>query len=73
MDIKAVLEDVTKELNLNLKSKQTDTVLHLYSGNDVFVSLPTEYGKSIIYGILPLVSDRMKGIITSLLSNNKGR
>jgi len=55
MDIKAVLEDVTKELNLNLKSKQTDTILHFYSRNDVFVSLPTGFSKSIIYGILPLV------------------
>ena len=72
MDIKAVLEDVAKELNLNLKSKQTGTVLHFYSGNNVFVSLPTGFSKSIIYGILPLVSDRMKGIITSLLSNSKG-
>ena len=31
------------------------------SGNDVFVSLPTGYGKTLIYGILPLAFDVFRG------------
>ena len=29
--------------------------------SDVFVSLPTAFGKSLIYGLLPAVFDRLKG------------
>jgi len=31
------------------------------SGKDVFIVLPTGYGKSIIYAILPLLFDHMLG------------
>jgi len=31
-------------------------------GHDTFVSLPTGYGKSTIYAILPYVFDKLKGI-----------
>ena len=43
------------------KEKQEEAVLAFLSSKDVFVSLPTGYGKSIIYGILPLVFDHKKG------------
>ena len=36
------------------------------SGNDVFVTLPTGYGKSLIFGPLPWVFDEIKGKITIL-------
>ena len=31
------------------------------AGNDVFVTLPTSYGKSIMFAVLPEVFDRLKG------------
>ena len=36
-----------------LKEKQRDCIFRFVEGNYVFVSLPTEYGKSLIYGLLP--------------------
>jgi len=44
-----------------LKPKQLEAVVAFCSGMDVFVSLPTGYGKSIIYAILPLIFDNIRG------------
>lgn len=55
--------EVTKKLSIDLKEKQLEAILEFLSGKDVFVSLPTGYGKSLIYEILPLVFDILKGII----------
>lgn len=44
-----------------LKSKQFGAVNSFVAGNDTFVSLPTVYGKSVIYAILPLVFDHIRG------------
>ena len=38
-----------------MKEKQEETILHFISGQDIFVSLSTGYGKSLLFGILPLV------------------
>ena len=46
-----------------LKPKQKEAVMAFLAGNDVFVSLPTGYGKAIIYAILPRMFDRIKGNI----------
>ena len=35
-------------------------MLSFVQGKDVFVSLPTGYGKSLCYGMIPLVVDEMK-------------
>lgn len=45
----------------SLKAKQHEAILSFLKGKDVFVSLPTGYGKSIIYCLLPLIFDKMKG------------
>ena len=43
---------------MRLKEEQLVAVEQFVSGKDVFVSLPTGFGKSLIYGILPAVYDR---------------
>lgn len=55
--------EVTRKLSIDLKEKQLEAILEFLLGKDVFVSLPTGYGKSLIYEILPLVFDILKSII----------
>ena len=59
--MEAAVELVSEKMNVKLKDKQLEAVLSFMSGNDVFVSLPTGYGKSLIYGILPLAFDIFRG------------
>lgn len=61
MDIGEIIDQVSGKLGIVLKDKQIEAIQQFCKGNDVFVSLPTGFGKSIIYGILPLIFDRMKG------------
>ena len=54
--IEAVARTVAAEAGYNnLKQEQVQAVVEFVLGRDVFVSLPTSYGKSLIYGILPEV------------------
>ena len=53
-----------------LKPKQKEAILAFLSGTDGFISLPTGYGKSLIYGILPVVFDMLKGKKTIVLKYN---
>ena len=43
--------------------KQQEAVTLFIQGNDTFVSLPTGYGKSVIYAILPGAFDKYRGIL----------
>ena len=45
----------------SLKEKQKEAILTFLSGRDTFMVLPTGYGKSLIYAMLPLVFDKIKG------------
>ena len=49
-----------------LKPKQLEAVQSFLSGNDTFVSLPTGYGKSVIYALLPVVFDSLLGKQTAV-------
>ena len=61
MDILDAVASVSAGLNLQLKDKQKEAIQRFCEGHDIFVSLPTGYGKSVIYGIvLPLVFDRLR-------------
>jgi len=44
-----------------LLPKQLEAVESFVSGKDTFVSLPTGYGKSVIFAILPLLFDLLCG------------
>ena len=44
-----------------LKKKQIEGVESFANRHDTFVSLPTGYGKSVIYVVLPLVFDKIRG------------
>ena len=60
----AAMEDVlecSKLLEIDLKDMQLEAILSFVNGRDTFVSLPTGYGKSLVYAILPSVFDRIKG------------
>ncbi len=60
--VAAAISDSTRQLGIeSLKDKQLEAVLKFVEGHDIFVSLPTGYGKSIIYAVLPLVFDKLKG------------
>ena len=46
----------------NLKQKQRECIQKFVEGHDVFASLPTGYGKSLIYALLPDVFNTIRGI-----------
>ena len=63
MELSDALEEAARELGFEqIKPKQREAIEAFYLGKDVFVSLPTGYGKSIIYAIMPILFDKMKGI-----------
>ena len=44
-----------------LKYKQLETLKYLYDGNDVFLWVPTGYGKSLCFQTLPFLFDAKLG------------
>ena len=65
MNLDDAIDESSQQIGLRLKDKQIEAIKAFCSGQDVFVSLPTGYGKSTIYAILPLVYDRIKGMVYS--------
>ena len=64
------LLDIIKQSGLilgfqKLLDKQVEAVSSFVNGNDVFVSLPTGYGKSAVYAMLPFVIDEIRGKLPS--------
>ena len=52
-----------------LSNKQEEALNHFFSGRDVFVNLPTCYGKSLIFQAVPIMADLIykKGKGSSLM------
>ena len=42
---------------ITLKEEQTRAIRSVYDGNDVFLWLPTGFGKSVCYEVLPFLFD----------------
>ena len=63
-DFKAVfetsLQSILPRFGLTeLKNEQEKALFYLLSGKDVFVNLPTGFGKSLIYQLSPLVAEEL--------------
>ena len=54
-------------VTFKLRSQQLESIKYVVEGNDVFVWLPTGFGKSIIYESLPFVFDRLKNVSNSVV------
>lgn len=55
----------------HLKPQQQEAIATFVQGNDVFVALPTGFGKSVMFGLLPTVFDCLldrQGSIVCVLS-----
>ena len=60
-DMDNVIAMATHSLGDVLKPEQRTSIFQFASGSDVFVSLPTGYGKSPCYTLLPPVFDLLRG------------
>ena len=59
--IESAIIETAKTLGITLKGKQFEAIYNFCSKKDIFVSLPTGFGKSLIYGLLPMVFDTLTG------------
>ena len=57
------IDIIGARLGYQLQGKQKEAIIAYTSGKDTFVALPTGYGKSLIYGCLPLVFDSIRGLV----------
>ncbi len=60
MDSHGVVEKALGKLGYRPKKQQIIAVANFISGQDVFVILPTGFGKSLCYQCLPLVFDMIR-------------
>lgn len=62
MDADRGIARAAESLGYSLKEEQKRSIEHFVTGRDVFVSLPTGFGKSLCYILLPRVFDLMRGV-----------
>ena len=62
MDLLDAIEESKRLLVIaSLKEKQEAAIMSFLGGRDTVVSLPTGYGKSLIYALLPHAFDMIRG------------
>ena len=62
MEVARAIQEAVRKMGLeDLKEKQNETVTAFLRGSDVFLTVPTGYGKSIVFGVLPYAFDFMRG------------
>lgn len=55
-----VVDSCASRLGISkLKKQQHEAIVSVLAGKDVFVSLPTGFGKSVIYNIIPICLKRL--------------
>lgn len=58
----AIIVKAAGSLGYTLKPEQKQALLKFVGGQDVFVSLPTGFGKSLCYILLPRIFDLLRGV-----------
>ena len=61
-------ESILKAVVTKLRAEQKQALLHLLTGRDVFVNLPTGCGKSSIYQRAPSIVEEMSHLGRKILS-----
>ena len=61
------IERAASSLGYVLKPEQQMSIEKFVCGKDVFISLPTGYGKSLCYILLPRVFYLLRGAVNNLL------
>ena len=61
IEVELAVKEAASRLNISLKPEQKEVLMEFVCGNDVFVCLPTGYGKSLCYMLLPVVHDLLRG------------
>lgn len=68
LDLAFVCQQAARKLGYDeLKSQQLKALMEFVRGQDVFVVLPTGYGKSLIYACMPCVFDTLHGTHNSMV------
>lgn len=59
--VSAATAHVCKDIKLNftLKKEQEDAIKHILAGSNLFCMLPTGFGKSEIFGLVPLIMNKV--------------
>ena len=63
-DLRTIIDEAAASLGYtSLKEEQKKALFSFVTGRDVFVSLPTGYGKSLCYALLPFIFDVKRGLV----------
>lgn len=68
VNLKGICEQTAVSMGYpDLKREQSEAMMAFISGKDVFVVLPTGFGKSLIYAALPMAYDALLATNLSLV------
>ena len=56
---------------MSLKPEQLSAIDAILRGRDTFVSVPTGFGKSLVYQVLPFCADWLTGRVTGISTSSK--